>query len=75
MRTNKKRKLLIQRKKNNNKDSEIVSIEEKFVSAVGARVEIKGNLDKGKLQIKFKSQQDLERLYSLLSGGGVLFDE
>ena len=66
---------LIQRKKNNNKDSEIVSVEEKFVSAVGARVEIKGDLDKGKLQIKFKSQQDLERLYSLLSGGGVLFDE
>lgn len=66
---------LIQRKKSNNKDSEVISVEEKFVSALGARVEIKGNLDKGKLQIKFKSQQDLERLYSLLSGGGVLFDD
>lgn len=66
---------LIQRKKNNNKDSEVINVEEKFVSALGARVEIKGNLDKGKLQIKFKSQQDLERLYSLLSGGGVLFDD
>ena len=66
---------LIQRKKNNNKDSEVINVEEKFVSALGARVEIKGNLDKGKLQIKFKSQQDLEQLYSLLSGGGVLFDD
>lgn len=66
---------LIQRKKNTEKDGEVVSIEEKFVSAVGARVEIKGSLDKGKLQIKFKSQKDLERLYALLSGGGVLFDE
>ena len=66
---------LIQRKKSAGKDSEIVNIEEKFVSAVGARVEIKGSLDKGKLQIKFKSQKDLERLYALLSGGGVLFDE
>lgn len=66
---------LIQRKKNVDKDSEVVNIEEKFVSALGARVEIKGSLDKGKLQIKFKSQKDLERLYSLLSGGGVLFDE
>ena len=66
---------LIQRKKNTERDGEVVSIEEKFVSAVGARVEIKGSLDKGKLQIRFKSQRDLERLYSLLSGGGVLFDE
>ena len=66
---------LIQRKKNTEKDTEVVHIEEKFVSAVGARVEIKGSLDKGKLQIKFKSQKDLERLYALLSGGGVLFDE
>ena len=66
---------LIQRKKITEKDTEVVIIEEKFVSAVGARVEIKGSLDKGKLQIKFKSQKDLERLYALLSGGGVLFDE
>ena len=66
---------LIQRKKNTERDGEVVSIEEKFVSAVGARVEIKGSLDKGKLQIKFKSQKDLERLYALLIGGGVLFDE
>ena len=66
---------LIQRKKSTEKDTEVVNIEEKFVSAGGARVEIKGSLDKGKLQIKFKSQKDLERLYALLSGGGVLFDE
>ena len=66
---------LIQRKKSAGKDSEIVNIEEKFVSAIGARVERKGSLDKGKLQIKFKNQKDLERLYALLSGGGVLFDE
>ena len=66
---------LIQRKKSAGKDSEIVNIEEKFVSAIGARMEIKGSLDKGKLQIKFKNQKDLERLYALLSGGGVLFDE
>ena len=66
---------LIQRKKSTEKDTEVVNIEEKFVSAIGARVEIKGSLDKGKLQIKFKSQKDLERLYALLSGGGVLFDE
>lgn len=55
------------------KDSGIIDVEEKFVSAVGARCEIKGDLMHGKLQIKYRSQADLERLYSLLSKGQELF--
>ena len=66
---------LIQRKKAKEKDEEVVRIEEKFVSAIGARCEIKGNLEKGKLQIKFRSHQDLEKLYALLSKGGILFED
>ena len=62
-------------KKSGRKDSEIVSIEEKFVSAVGSRCEIKGTLRRGKLQIKYKSQADLERIYSLLSKGQELFED
>ena len=54
---------------------EINEIEEKFVSAIGNRCEIKGNLSKGKLMIRYRSQQDLERIYSLLSDGGELFTE
>lgn len=66
---------LIQRKKGKEKDEEVTRIEEKFVSAIGARCEIKGSLEKGKLQIKFRSHQDLEKLYALLSKGGILFED
>lgn len=66
---------LIQRKKGKEKDEDVVRIEEKFVSALGSRCEIKGTLEKGKLQIKFKSHADLERIYGLLSGGNILFEE
>lgn len=66
---------LIAKKKTAKKDEEIIHCEQKFVSAVGARCEIKGDLRKGKLQIKYRSQKDLERLYSLLSSGGYLFEE
>lgn len=66
---------LIAKKKTVKKNEDILLCEQKFVSAVGARCEIKGNLRKGKLQIKYRSQKDLERLYSLLSNGGYLFEE
>ena len=66
---------LIAKRKGTKKDEQVVSCEQKFVSAVGARCEIKGDLRKGKLQIKYRSQKDLERLYSLLSGGGYLFED
>ena len=66
---------LIAKRKSSKKDEQVVSCEQKFVSAVGARCEIKGDLRKGKLQIKYRSQKDLERLYSLLSGGGYLFED
>ena len=66
---------LIAKKKTVKKDEDILLCEQKFVSVVGARCEIKGNLRKGKLQIKYRSQKDLERLYSLLSNGGYLFEE
>lgn len=66
---------LIAKKKTVKKGEDILLCEQKFVSAVGARCEIKGNLRKGKLQIKYRSQKDLERLYSLLSNGGYLFEE
>lgn len=66
---------LIAKKKAVKKDEAVVACEQKFVSAVGARCELKGDLRKGKLQIKYRSQRDLERLYSLLSNGGYLFEE
>ncbi len=63
----------IPKKGNKEEDPEISEVVEKFVSAVGARCDIKGSLSKGKITIKFRSQQDLERIYNLISGGDELF--
>ena len=62
------------KKKVREEDPEVSEVVERFVSAIGSRCEIKGNLDKGRLLIKYRSQQDLERIYSLISGGNALFD-
>ena len=65
----------IPKKGSKEEDPEISEVVEKFVSAVGARCDIKGTLTKGKLTIRFRSQQDLERIYGLISGGEELFSE
>lgn len=65
----------IAKKGSKEEDPELSEVVEKFVSAVGARCDIKGSLSKGKLTIKFRSQQDLERIYGLISGGEELFTE
>ncbi len=65
---------VVKKSKGKVKDEEIREVEQKFISAVGSRCEIKGNLKKGKLTIKFRSSRDLERIFSLLSDGGELFD-
>ena len=62
------------------KSPEILSIEEKFLSATGCRVEIKGKykngvIKKGKILIPFTSEEELERIYQIarlfLSGSPV----
>ncbi len=70
-----KGKKIIQRKKEKGKDPEISMVEEKFVTAIGAKVEIKGTLNKGRLMVRFRTQKELERIYSFLSDGEELFEE
>lgn len=65
----------VSRRKTKAVDPDVEEVVEKFVSAVGAKCEIKGSLSKGKLLIRFRNQQDLERLYGLMSGGDELFTE
>ena len=62
------------KRKAKEEDPGVSEVVERFVSATGSRCEIKGTLDRGKLLIKYRTQQDLERIYSLLSGGNALFD-
>ena len=61
------------------KSPEILSMEEKFLSATGYRVEIKGKykngaIKKGKVLIPFKSEEELEAIYQLLAPGSDLYD-
>ncbi len=55
-------------------DSVRQEVEDKFLEAFGTKVEITGNLKRGKIVIPYKSRADLERLYSLF-GDGELFEE
>ena len=66
----------IVKKENKGKDdTEISEVADRFVSATGIKCEIKGSLDKGRLQLKYNSLQDLKRIYALLSNGDALFNE
>ena len=56
------------------KDPYIQGVEDKLLEAFGTKVEVKGNLKKGKLVIPYASQSDLERLYRLLGKSEDLFD-
>ena len=61
------------------KPPEILYLEEKFLSATGCRVEIKGKykngaIKKGKILIPFTSEEELERIYQIVAPGAELFD-
>ncbi len=50
-----------------NKVPEILGIEQKFIDHFGTRVQVKGNLKKGKIEISYFSEEDLERIFDLIS--------
>ena len=61
------------------KAPEILYLEEKFLSATGCRVEIKGKykngvIKKGKILIPFTSEEELERIYQIVVPGGELYE-
>lgn len=70
---NKGRKI-VQKKKEKGKDPEVLLAEEKFINAIGAKVEIKGTLNRGRLMVRFRTQKELERIYAYLSNGDDLFE-
>lgn len=49
-----------------NKVPEILGIEQKFIDHFGTKVQVKGNLKKGKIEISYFSEDDLERIYDLI---------
>jgi len=56
------------------KSADMLAVEEKFLEACGTRVEIKGTMDRGKIEITYHSQEDLQRLYQLLAPGHDLYE-
>jgi len=56
------------------KSADLVSVEDKFLHAVGTQVEIKGSLDKGKIEIPFADSDELERIFQLIAPDDTLFD-
>lgn len=70
-------RLFVKEKKENKKlkSEDILAIEEKFLSATGCLVELKGKINKGKLVIPFDSSDELERIYTLVSSYDKLFEE
>jgi len=61
-------------KKSLPKSPDVISVEDKFLHAVGSQVEVKGSLERGKLEIPYTSSEELERLYQLLAPGADLFE-
>lgn len=52
------------------KGAEILNMENKFIEAFGTKVELKGTLQKGRIEIHYYSKDDLERIYSIISKTG-----
>lgn len=54
------------KKKVDNKDPDVIDIEQKFMEIFGTKVVLKGSIDKGSIQIDYYSRQDLDRLYNVI---------
>ncbi len=50
-------------------DAHMDEIQERIIKAIGAKVEIKGTMNKGKIEIHYFSKEDLENIYSYISKG------
>ncbi|MCR4938584.1 MAG: ParB/RepB/Spo0J family partition protein [Treponemataceae bacterium] len=48
------------------KDPDILSVEEQFIEALGTKVQLRGSLEKGSLQIDYFSRDDLDRIFQLI---------
>lgn len=60
----------VSRETKKRKPHKMEEIQEKFVKAVGAKVEIKGTEKKGKIEISYFSKQELENIYRHIAHKG-----
>ena len=48
------------------KDPDLAFIEQQFIDALGTKVSLKGNMQRGSIQIEYFSNDELDRLYNIL---------
>ena len=56
------------------KSPDVIAVEDKFLHVFGSQIELKGTLEKGKIEIPFTSSEELERIYQLLAPNQELFE-
>lgn len=54
---------------------ELLQMEQKFMDALGTKINLKGNGKKGTLEIAYYSTDDLSRLFEVMTQGKSLFDQ
>lgn len=54
--------------KTENKDPNITELEQKFIEKLGTKVQIKGNMERGSVEVQFFTKDDLNRIYYLICG-------
>ncbi|HNY20667.1 MAG TPA: ParB/RepB/Spo0J family partition protein [Treponemataceae bacterium] len=52
------------------RDVAVRGMEQKFIDTLGTKVAVKGNLDKGTIEISYYSRDDLERIFDLIGKAG-----
>ena len=48
------------------KNPDVMDVEQRFIDALGTKVNLKGNLAKGKIEITYFSRDDLERIFDII---------
>jgi ParB family transcriptional regulator, chromosome partitioning protein len=57
----------VKAKEEKKRSPDIISVEQKLIESLGTKVQLKGSLVKGRIEISYYSKNDLERLYDLLA--------
>lgn len=57
-------------KQSSSSDIEAQNLQQKFIDVLGTKVTIKGNLEKGSIEIAYFSRDDLDRIYELINSAG-----
>lgn len=57
------------RKSNRNKDANIIDLEERLKSIFGTKVDLRHNVNKGKIVIEYYSNDELDRIIEIISSG------